>query len=177
MELDIRLTSKEINEILWRTHKTISTAESCTAGKISSILTGTPGASAYFKGGLVAYTNEVKIQMLGVDSEVIDAHTAVCEEVARQMVLGAIKTFGTDYAVASKGFAGPGGPDLKTGIRVRTIWVAAGNADNIVTLCLTEDEGRDHNILKASAAAIHILLELLKNDLDEDDSESNVETL
>ena len=177
MELDIRLTSKEINEILWRTHKTISTAESCTAGKISSILTGTPGASAYFKGGLVAYTNEVKIQMLGVDSEVIDAHTAVCEEVARQMVLGAIKTFGTDYAVASTGFAGPGGPDLKTGIRVGTIWVAAGNADNIVTLCLTEDEGRDHNILKASAAAIHILLELLKNDLDEDDSESNVEPL
>ena len=115
--------------------------------------------------------------MLGVDSEVIDAHTAVCEEVARQMVLGAIKTFGTDYAVASTGFAGPGGPDLKTGIRVGTIWVAAGNADNIVTLCLTEDEGRDHNILKASAAAIHILLELLKNDLDEDDSESNVETL
>ena len=177
MELDIRLTSKEINEILWRTHKTISTAESCTAGKISSILTGTPGASAYFKGGLVAYTNEVKIQMLGVDSEVIDAHTAVCEEVARQMVLGAIKTFGTDYAVASTGFAGPGGPDLKTGIRVGTIWVAAGNADNIVTLCLTEDEGRDHNRRKASAAAIHILLELLKNDLDEDDSESNVETL
>ena len=177
MELDIRLTSKEINEILWRTHKTISTAESCTAGKISSILTGTPGASAYFKGGLVAYTNEVKIQMLGVDSEVIDAHTAVCEEVARQMVLGAIKTFGTDYAVASTGFAGPGGPDLKTGIRVGTIWVAAGNADDIVTLCLTEDEGRDHNILKASAAAIHILLALLKNDLDEDDSESNVETL
>ena len=177
MELDIRLTSKEINEILWRTHKTISTAESCTAGKISSILTGTPGASAYFKGGLVAYTNEVKIQMLGVDSEVIDAHTAVCEEVARQMVLGAIKTFGTDCAGASTGVAGPGGPDLKTGIRVGTIWVAAGNADNIVTLCLTEDEGRDHNILKASAAAIHILLELLKNDLDEDDSESNVETL
>ena len=177
MELDIRLTSKEINEILWRTHKTISTAESCTAGQISRILTGTPGASAYFKGGLVAYTKEVKIQMLGVDSEVIDAHTAVCEEVARQMVLGAIKTFGTDYAVASTGFAGPGGPDLKTGIRVGTIWVAAGNADNIVTLCLTEDEGRDHNILKASAAAIHILLELLKNDLDEDDSESNVETL
>ena len=177
MERDTRLASKEINEILWRTHKTISTAESCTAGKISSILTGTPGASAYFKGGLVAYTNEVKIQMLGVDSEVIDAHTAVCEEVARQMVLGAIKTFGTDYAVASTGFAGPGGPDLKTGIRVGTIWVAAGNADNIVTLCLTEDEGRDHNILKASAAAIHILLELLKNDLDEDDSESNVETL
>ena len=177
MQLDIRLTSKEINEVLWRTHKTVSTAESGTAGKISSILTGTPGASAYFKGGLVAYTNEVKIQMLGVDSEVIDAHTAVCEEVARQMVLGAIKTFGTDYAVASTGFAGPGGPDLKTGIRVGTIWVAAGNADNIVTLCLTEDEGRDHNILKASAAAIHILLELLKNDLDEDDSESNVETL
>ena len=177
MELDLKLVSKEVSEILWREGKTLSTAESCTAGKISSILTGTPGASAYFKGGLVAYTNEVKIQMLGVDSEVIDAHTAVCEEVARQMVLGAIKTFGTDYAVASTGFAGPGGPDLKTGIRVGTIWVAAGNADNIVTLCLTEDEGRDHNILKASAAAIHILLELLKNDLDEDDSESNVETL
>ncbi len=177
MELDIRLTSKEINEILWRTHKTISTAESCTAGKISSILTSTPGASAYFKGGIVAYSEESKIKMLGVDADIIAEKTPVCEEVAKQMVIGAIKAFGSDYAVASTGFAGPGGPDLKTGIRVGTIWVAAGNAENIVTLCLTEDEGRDHNVCKASAAAAHILLEILKNDLVEEDNDNTVETL
>lgn len=177
MELDIRLTSKEINEILWRTHKTISTAESCTAGKIASILTGTPGASAYFKGGIVAYADEVKTQLLGVDASLIAEKTAVCEEVAKQMVIGANKILGTDYAVAATGFAGPGGPDAKTGIRVGTIWVAAGNAENIATLCLTEDEGRDHNILKASAAAAHILLEILKSDLEEEDSENNIEAL
>lgn len=177
MELDIRLTSKEINEILWRTHKTISTAESCTAGKISSILTSTPGASAYFKGGIVAYSEESKIKMLGVDADIIAEKTPVCEEVAKQMVIGANKMFGTDYAVAATGFAGPGGPDIKTGIRVGTIWVAAGNADNIVTLCLTEDEGRDHNINKACGAAIHILLEILKADMAEEEVESSIESI
>lgn len=168
MSLDLKLSAMEINEILWRTNKTISTAESCTAGRIASLLTNIPGASTYFRGGLVAYTDELKTSMLHVPAELISEKTAVCEEVVRQMVIGANELFGTDYSVAVSGFAGPGGPDPKTGIRVGTIWIAAGNADNLVTMKITEDEGREHNIQRAVAAAMHMLTEIVRQDIPEE---------
>lgn len=107
MDLDLKVVSKEINEILWRNHKTLSTAESCTSGRIASVITAVPGASHYFKGGVVSYANEVKTNLLGVDAQVIEEQTPVCEEVARQMVKGALRVFDTDYAVSVTGFAGP----------------------------------------------------------------------
>lgn len=168
MSLDFKLSAMEINEILWRTNKTISTAESCTAGRVASCLTTVPGASSYFRGGLVAYSDDLKINMLKVDANLIAEKTAVCEEVVRQMVIGANELFGSDYSVAISGFAGPGGPDPKTGIRVGTIWIAAGCADNLVTMKLTEDEGREHNIQRAVAAAMHMLVEIIKQDIVEE---------
>lgn len=164
----------EINEILWRTNKTISTAESCTAGRIASLLTSYPGASTYFRGGLVAYSDEIKTNMLHVDANVIAEKTPASEEVVRQMVIGANELFKSDYAVAVSGYAGPGGPDPKTGIRVGTIWVAVGNADNLITMKLNEDEGREHNIQKAVAAAMHMLVELVKQDIEEEPAEETV---
>lgn len=172
MPLDFKLSAMEINEILWRTNKTISTAESCTAGRIASLLTSYPGASSYFRGGLVAYSDEIKTGMLHVDADVIAEKTPASEEVVRQMVIGANELFKSDYSVAVSGYAGPGGPDPKTGIRVGTIWVAAGNADNMVTLKLTEDEGREHNIQRAVAAALHMLVEIVKQDVEEETVES-----
>lgn len=171
MSLDLKLSAMEINEILWRTNKTISTAESCTAGRLASLLTNVPGASTYFRGGLVAYSDELKTSMLHVPAELISEKTAVCEEVVRQMVIGANDLFGTDYSVAVSGYAGPGGPDPKTGIRVGTIWIAAGNAENLVTMKLTEDEGREHNIQRAVAAAMHMLTEIVRQDIPEDPEE------
>ena len=106
MDLDLKVVSKEINEILWRNHKTLSTAESCTSGRVASVITAVPGASQYFKGGVVSYANEVKINLLGVDAQVIEEQTPVCEEVARQMVKGALRVFNTDYAISVTGFAG-----------------------------------------------------------------------
>ena len=111
MELDLKLVSKEINEMLWRNHKTLSTAESCTAGRIGSVITAVPGSSNYYKGGIICYADEIKEELLKVDHNIIEEQTAVCEEVVRQMVLGANELFHTDYAVAISGFAGPGGPD------------------------------------------------------------------
>lgn len=175
MDLSLRLLSKEINEVLWHTGKTISCAESCTSGRIATAITATSGASAYFHGGIVTYTEKQKIAHLGVDAQLIEQKTAVCEEVVRQMVIGANKMFDSDYSVAVSGFAGPGGPDPKTGIRVGTIWIAAGNAENLVTLQLTEDEGREHNIQRATTAALHTLLEILKQDLPEDEEECGKE--
>ena len=107
MDLDLKVVSKEINEILWRNHKTLSTAESCTSGRVASVITAVPGASQYFKGGVVSYANEVKINLLGVDAQVIEEQTPVCEEVARQMVKGALRVFNTDYAISVTGSPAP----------------------------------------------------------------------
>ena len=165
MDLDIKLVSKEINEILWREGKTLSTAESCTAGRISSVITAMPGSSNYFKGGIVCYSEESKINLLGVDPQIIEEKTPVCEEVVRQLIDGANKMFGTDYAVAVSGYAGPGGPDGgKAGVIVGTIWIAVGNSERIVTKMFEEDNGREKNLNAATKEAMHLLLDYLKEE-------------
>lgn len=166
MELDLKVTSKEINEILWRNRKTLSVAESCTSGRVASVITAVPGSSQYFKGGLIAYSNEVKIKSLGVDAALIEEHTAVSEDVVKAMVRGALEMFESDYAVAVSGFAGPGGVENgKNAITVGTIWIAVGNADEVVTTMLEEDNGRDRNLASATNMAIHMLLDFLKKEL------------
>lgn len=163
MDLDLKLVSKDINEMLWRNHKTLSTAESCTAGRIASVITAVPGSSNYYKGGLVCYADEVKTELLKVDADVIAEKTPVCEEVVRQMVIGGNEIFHTDYCVAISGFAGPGGPDGgKSGVIVGTIWIAVGNKDDIITTMIEEDNGRDKNLASATNVAMHLLRDYLK---------------
>lgn len=165
MDLDLKLASKEINEMLWRDHKTLSTAESCTAGRIASVITAVPGSSNYFKGGLICYADEVKEQLLDVDADIIEEKSPVCEEVVRQMVVGANKLFGTDYAVAISGYAGPGGPDNgKSGVIVGTIWIAVGSNEKIVTKMIEEDNGRDKNLASATKTAMQMLRDFLKEE-------------
>ena len=165
MDLDLKLVSKEINENLWRDCKTLSTAESCTAGRIASVITAVPGSSNYYKGGLICYADEVKVNLLGVDAAVIEANTPVCEEVVKQMVSGSNKLFDTDYAVAISGYAGPGGPDGgKSGVIVGTIWIAVGNARRTVTRVIEEDNGRDKNLASATSIAMHMLLDFIKEE-------------
>lgn len=165
MDLDLKLVSKEINEVMWREGKTLSTAESCTAGRIASVITAVPGSSNYYKGGLVCYADETKINLLGVDSAVIQEQTPVCEEVVKQMVVGSNKMFSTDYAVAISGYAGPGGPDGgKAGVIVGTIWIAVGTNEKIITRMIEEDNGRDKNLASATSVAIHMLLDFIKEE-------------
>lgn len=161
MELDLKLASREINKILWTAEKTISTAESCTAGRIATIITSAPGSSTYYKGGLCCYAEEIKTQLLGVSAELMERETPVCEEVARQMVIGANKLFNTNYAVAITGYAGPGGSP-NGNVLVGTIWIAVGCEGNIITRKLSEDNGRDQNLASATSVAIHMLLEYLR---------------
>ena len=164
MDLDLKHVSKEINEIMWRESVTLSTAESCTAGRIASVITAVPGSSNYYKGGLICYADEVKENLLKVDAQVIAEQTPVCEEVVKQMVLGSNELFGTDYAVAISGYAGPGGPDGgKAGVIVGTIWIAVGNKDHMETRMIEEDNGRDKNLASATSAAMHMLLDYLKD--------------
>ena len=161
MDLDLKLASKEINQILWNTKMTLSTAESCTAGRISTTITAAPGSSQYYRGGICCYSEEIKAQLLGVPIEMMAAQTPVCEDVVRQMIIGANRLFGTDFAVAVTGYAGPGGSPTGN-VLVGTIWIAVGQEGNIVTRCLTEDNGRDQNLASATSAAIHMLLDYLR---------------
>lgn len=173
MDLDLKLVSKEINEMMWRNHKTLATAESCTAGRVASVITAVPGSSNYYKGGLVCYADEIKIQLLKVDADVIAEKTPVCEEVVRQMVIGANELFHTDYAVAISGFAGPGGPDGgRSGVIVGTIWIAVGTKDDVVTTMIEEDNGRDKNLASATSVAMHLLRDYLKEHMENDESEA-----
>ena len=173
MDLDLKLVSKEINEMMWRNHKTLATAESCTAGRVASVITAVPGSSNYYKGGLVCYADEIKIQLLKVDADIIAEKTPVCEEVVRQMVIGANELFHTDYAVAISGFAGPGGPDGgRSGVIVGTIWIAVGTKDDVVTTMIEEDNGRDKNLASATTVAMHLLRDYLKEHMENDESEA-----
>jgi nicotinamide-nucleotide amidase len=99
----------EVVRLLARNKKTLALAESCTGGFIANGITNVPGASKIFLGGVVAYSNGVKEQFLGVRPETLKKHGAVSEAVAREMAGGARKKFGADFAVAVTGIAGPGG--------------------------------------------------------------------
>lgn len=91
MDFENKILSREISQFIWEKGKTLGTAESCTGGRIAEAIVLMPGASNYFKGSIVSYTNEVKEKVLGVSHEVLEEKTAVCEEVAIEMVKGAIK--------------------------------------------------------------------------------------
>lgn len=164
MELESKVLSKQIQEILYDTNKTVGTAESCTGGRISEAIIAVPGASNYFKGGIVSYTNEIKERLLGVSHEVLEAQTAVCEEVAKEMVSGAIKVLNVDYAISATGVAGPTGGTKE--IPVGVIWIGYGSKNDIRTFELTEDFGRDINLAIATNKALNLFLSFLKEQED-----------
>jgi PncC family amidohydrolase len=100
---------KIVGELLRARRRTLSVAESCTGGLIGHRLTNVPGSSAYFLGGIIAYSNEIKEQLLGVSHATLTDFGAVSEETAREMARGACRVLGTDIGVAVTGIAGPGG--------------------------------------------------------------------
>ena len=107
--------------------QTVATAESCTGGAIAAALTSIPGSSAYVIGGVVAYSNAVKVAQLGVDSASIEEHGAVSQEVVEQMARGVRDRMGTDYGIATSGIAGPdGGSEEKP---VGTVWIAVAGPE------------------------------------------------
>ena len=138
--------------------KTLSTAESCTSGRIGARLTSVSGASTYFQGGLIAYQDHLKEQMLGVRAEDIAQYDVVSHPVVEQMVRGACRMFGTDYAIATTGYAGTGCNGIPSG----TIWLGWGKIDDVHTLCLTDDHGREENTAYATKKAIEEFLHYLK---------------
>lgn len=156
MTQDLTVLSRTLHDTLAGRGVTIGTAESCTGGGVAQAIVATPGASEYFKGGIVSYCNEIKERLLNVSHQTLEEQTAVSEDVARQMVIGACNALEVDFAVALTGLAGPGGgtPEIPVG----TIWIGYGSKDDVRTLRLTEDNGREENLERAKAKALKLLL-------------------
>ena len=153
----MRKIVEEIQKRMIAAHKTLATAESCTSGGIAREITKVSGSSEYFQGGLVAYQDKLKIKYLGVSAEDIDRYDVVSEPVVRQMVRGACRMFGSDYAIASTGYAGDGCNGIPSG----TIWIAWGTEEDIQAKCLTLNTDRETNTQHAIQQALEGLLEEL----------------
>ena len=172
MDFENKILSKEISQFIWEKGKTLGTAESCTGGRIAEAIILMPGASNYFKGSIVSYTNEIKEKILGVSHDVIEEKTAVCEEVAIEMVKGAIKALDVVYAISESVFAGPvWGTSASP---VGTIWIDCGSTLDIVTLKIEEDKGRDLNLAHATTKALHLFFDYLKERLVDDEAEKSL---
>lgn len=139
---------------------TIGTAESCTGGNIAHLITSVAGSSSYFKGGVVAYSNEVKTEVLGVKEEDIVQEGAVSQTVVEQMAEGVRERLKTDYGIATSGIAGPdGGSDEKP---VGTVWIAVASSEKTISKRYQFGQLREQNINRATQAAIVMLIQLLQ---------------
>ena len=165
MLLEGKFLSKEISDFFWKEGLTLSTAESCTSGNVAAAITAIPGSSHFYKGGIIAYSDEIKENLLGVSHETLESKGAVSEETVIEMVKGAMKSMNSDCAVATSGIAGPTGgtPDKPIG----TIWIAASLKEKVVTLKLEGDEGREKNTANATQKALQLLRKLLQNEENE----------
>lgn len=165
MSLEGRFISKEISDLFWKEGLTLATAESCTAGNIAATITAIPGSSHFYKGGTIAYCNEAKENILGVSHETLETKGAVSEETVIEMVKGAMRTMNADCAVATSGVAGPTGGTPET--PVGTIWIAVARKEQITTLKVEGDEGRNKNIANATQKALQLLRKMLQNEENE----------
>lgn len=163
-----KIISREISQLLWEREETLSTAESCTGGRVAEAIISMPGASKYFKGSIVAYVNEIKENLLGVERDLLEEKGSVSEEVVVEMVKGACRRLNTTYAIAVTGFAGPTGGE--NGTPVGTIWIACGSMDKQVSCKVEEDHGRDLNLAIATNKAVQLFLEFLKNEASDNQS-------
>lgn len=142
-------------ETLTRRGETLAVAESCTGGAVSARFTAMAGASDYFRAGIVSYTNEAKIGILGVSADDVARYGAVSQTVAEQMAAGARRITGADYAIATTGIAGPTGGTEEN--PVGTVWIAVAHPGGVVSRRFVFGHLRDQNIERASAAAINLL--------------------
>ncbi|MGV8828835.1 MAG: competence/damage-inducible protein A [Breznakibacter sp.] len=150
---------EEVGRILALRRQTLSVAESCTGGYIAHLITGVPGSSSYFKGGVVAYSNEVKVGLLGVEPEVLERYGAVSQPVVEQMALGAQRVLQTDYAIATSGIAGPMGGSAEK--PVGTVWMAWATPEGVFSKKFQFGTIRGRNILRSGETALILLQQYL----------------
>ena len=144
-----------VGGLLKKNNKTLSTAESCTGGYISHLITSISGSSDYYSGSIISYSNEIKENILGVSKQSIIEHGAVSKEVVTQMAVGVKNKINTDYSIAVSGIAGPlGGSEEKP---VGTIWIAIATPEKVVAKKFLFGEHRGRNIRKTALMALDML--------------------
>ncbi len=150
-----------IKEALKASDSKISTAESCTAGYISKLLTSIAGSSEYFEGSLIVYSNKAKINVLGVDKELIDKHTEVSAEVACRMAERVKEVMGTDYSIATTGYSDINGYGTDAS-PAGTIYIAISTPTGTKVDKITLDGTRERNSYLTSICALEMLAESFK---------------
>lgn len=151
-----------IARLLTQQNKTIATAESCTGGKIAQLLTSVSGASKYFRGSVVSYATEVKINVLGLSAELIMEHSVVSEAVAKQMAINVKNIMKTDYAIATTGNAGPTKEDGNA--EVGTVFIALATPNEVIVTEYNFGQPREKVIDRTVIKSLELLQkEILKN--------------
>lgn len=149
-----------VGRLLKERKESVCTAESCTGGQVAQMITSIPGSSEYYKGSVVAYSNEIKVRMLAVPEDIIKKHGAVSREVVCSMASGARKIFGCSFAVATSGIAGPdGGSEEKP---VGTVWISVSSDDGTKAEKFVYGTDRQTNIRRFSLAALNMLMRQIK---------------
>ena len=133
---ELRRISAEVVRTLKEKKATLASAESCTGGLIAKSITDISGSSAVLAGGMVTYTNRIKIEALGVDASIIEEHTEVSHACAKAMAVRAKEVFGTDYALSATGYAGPGGGTEKDPTGTVYIGIATPNGSRSERVCV-----------------------------------------
>ena len=152
-----------IGKLLLEKNKTLATAESCTGGKIATLITSVAGCSTYYKGSTVCYSNEIKTDLLGVSPQLLATHGAVSQEVVEAMATGALKQLNVNYTIATSGIAGPsGGSDSKP---VGTVWIAVASENKVYSKCYLFGTNRERTIEATSITALNLLRKLLLDEL------------
>ncbi len=148
-----------IGNLLKKKNSTLSIAESCTGGNISHLITSIPGSSEYFSGGIVAYSNDIKQNILSVSKSNLINYGAVSKEIVEEMAMGARNLYKTDFAIATSGIAGPtGGTEEKP---VGTTWIAVASKDKVISKKYIFGNHRNRNIQMASVTALNMLRKLI----------------
>lgn len=151
-----------VGRLLIAESQTMAAAESCTGGFIAHSITSNPGSSAYFKGGVVAYSNEIKNRLLQVPSEMLEQFGAVSQPVAEAMAAGVRKVMAVDYSVATTGIAGPdGGTEEKP---VGTVWIAVAGPSGVQSKKYVFRHNRERNIIRSTQTALNMLRLFILND-------------
>ena len=151
-----------VGNILKKQQKTVATAESCTGGQIAASLSSVPGASSYFKGSVVSYATETKINLLGISEKLIEEYSVVSAEVAKAMALNVKKLLNTDYAIATTGNAGPTKGDEKA--ELGSVFIALATPNEVIVEEFNFGQPREKVIDRAVIKSLEILKkEIFKN--------------
>lgn len=148
-----------LGSILTERGETLATAESCTGGNIAHEITRVAGSSVYFKGSVVAYSNEVKTRVLNVSSETLSGFGAVSRETVLQVVSGVQRLLSSDCAIATSGIAGPGGGSVEK--PVGTVWIAVRYGERSEAECFCFEGDREQVIARATQSALLMLIQLM----------------